>query len=37
MLLQTMELVRDLRVPGGEAIYDREMRLLRRKRATPGL
>ena len=29
-----LEVVRDLRLPGGEAIYDREMRLLRRKRAT---
>jgi cation/acetate symporter len=24
-----LELVRDLRMPGGETIYDREMRLLR--------
>ncbi len=34
---RSLEVVRDIRVPGGEAIYDREMRLLRRKRATPGL
>lgn len=27
-----MELVRDMRVPGGETIYDREMRLIRRGR-----
>jgi cation/acetate symporter len=31
---RSMEVVRDLRSPGGEATYDREMRLLRRKRAT---
>jgi cation/acetate symporter len=31
---RAMEVVRDLRSPGGEATYDREMRLLRRKRAT---
>lgn len=28
---QVLELVRDVRVPGGEVIYDREMRLLRLK------
>ena len=32
---RALEMVRDLRLPGGEAIYDREMRLLRRKRAAP--
>ena len=26
-----LELVRDIRVPGGEILYDREMRLLRLK------
>jgi cation/acetate symporter len=26
-----LELVREIRVPGGEVIYDREMRLLRLK------
>ena len=31
---RSLEVVRDIRIPGGEAIYDREMRLLRRKRAT---
>jgi cation/acetate symporter len=30
---RAMEVVRDLRSPGGEATYDREMRLHRRKRA----
>ena len=33
---RSLEIVRDVRVPGGETIYDREMRLLRRKRATAG-
>ena len=28
-----LELVRDIRVPGGEILYDREMRYLRRKKA----
>ena len=32
-----LETVHDLRIPGGEAIYDREMRLLRRKRAKPSV
>ena len=32
---RALEMVRDLRLPGGEAIYDREMRMLRRKRASP--
>ena len=27
-----LELVRDIRVPGGEILYDREMRNLRRKK-----
>lgn len=31
---RALEVVRDLRLPGGEAIYDRDMRILRRKRAT---
>ncbi len=34
-----LEFVRDMRVPGGEAIYDREMRLLKRSKTatqTPG-
>ena len=31
---RALEVVRDIRIPGGEAIYDREMRLLRRKRAS---
>lgn len=34
---RSLEVVNDLRVPGGEAIYDREVRLLRRKRATSPL
>lgn len=34
---RALEVVRDVRIPGGEAVYDREMRLLRRKRASPGL
>ena len=34
---RAQEVVRDLRVPGGEATYDREMRLLKRKRATSAL
>ena len=34
---RALEVVRDVRIPGGEAIYDREMRILRRKRAAPGL
>ncbi len=32
-----LEIVRDLRLPGGEATYDREMRMQRRKRATAAL
>jgi cation/acetate symporter len=28
-----LELVRDIRVPGGEILYDREMRYQRRKKA----
>lgn len=32
-----MEVVRDIRLPGGEATYDRDMRLLRRKRITSAL
>lgn len=28
---QVLELVRDMRVPGGETVYDREQRLLRLK------
>jgi predicted MFS family arabinose efflux permease len=34
---RALEVVRDLRLPGGEATYDREMRLQRRKRATTAL
>jgi cation/acetate symporter len=34
---RAMEVVRDLRQPGGEATYDREMRTQRRKRATAAL
>ena len=34
---RALEVVRDVRIPSGEAIYDREMRILRRKRATSGL
>jgi cation/acetate symporter len=34
---RAMEVVRDLRQPGGEATYDREMRTQRRKRTTTAL
>jgi cation/acetate symporter len=31
-----LDLVSDMRVPGGETLYDREMRLLRLRSRTPG-
>lgn len=31
-----LELIRDIRLPGGETIYDRELRLSRMRRRTPG-
>jgi cation/acetate symporter len=31
-----IDIVREVRVPGGETLYDREMRLLRLKSRTPG-
>jgi len=33
---QVLDIVRELRVPGGETLYDREMRLLRLKNRAPG-
>ena len=30
-----LDIVREVRVPGGETLYDREMRLLRLKNRTP--
>jgi cation/acetate symporter len=32
----TLDIVRDMRVPGGETLYDREMRLLRLRSRAPG-
>ena len=29
MFYQALEAVRDMRIPGGETVYDREMRLMR--------
>jgi cation/acetate symporter len=32
---QVLDMLRDVRVPGGETLYDREMRLQRLKNRTP--